>query len=91
MYIFIDEIMTEDTHTFKARIPPPPASQVDRILQREPLKDGTKSSEELFQGTDNLLKKDGVVRKEKYDVETISMHYLQLENEDLKEEISDNR
>lgn len=85
----IDEIMTKDTHTFKAPIFPP-ASQVDRILQRKPLKDWTKNSEELFQGT-NSLQKDGVVRKENYDVETISMHYLQLENEDLKEEISDNR
>ena len=84
-----DEITKDDTHTFKAPISPL-AFQVDRILQRKLLKDGTKNSEELLQGTDSL-KKDGVVRKEKYDVETISMHCLQLENEDLKEEISDNR
>lgn len=93
VYLFthqiIDEITKDDTHTFKAPIYLP-AFQVDRILQRKPLKDGTKNSEELLQGTDSL-KKDGVVRKEKYDVETISMHCLQLENEDLKEEISDNR
>ena len=93
VYLFthqiIDEITKDDTHAFKVPIFPP-AFQVDRILQRKPLKDGTNNSEELFQVTDSL-KKDGVVRKENYDVETISTHYLQLENEDLKEEISDNR